>query len=106
MENVPDSFYRYHVFVCLNERSPGHALGCCSSKGAERIFGYLKTRIKELGLSSVRINRAGCLDRCSHGPLVVIYPQAIWYRITDKQMAEIIIQQHLIAGKVVPEFAV
>jgi (2Fe-2S) ferredoxin len=89
-------FYRYHVFVCLNERRAGHSLGCCASKGASDLFDYLKKRVKELSIPSIRINRAGCLDRCAEGPLIVVYPQGIWYRLKDNDSVDNIIQKHFI----------
>jgi (2Fe-2S) ferredoxin len=71
-------------------------------KGAEAAFDYMKARVKSLGLSGksqVRINRAGCLDRCDAGPLMVIYPQGIWYSMIDNEDIEEIIQSHLVQGK-------
>ena len=73
-------------------------------KGAEAAFDYMKKRIKKLGLNGedkVRINRAGCLDRCSEGPLMVVYPEAIWYTFVDNTDIDEIIDSHLIDGKVV-----
>lgn len=64
----------------------------------------MKARVKALGLNgahNVRINRAGCLDRCAEGPLLVVYPQAIWYTFVDETDLEEIIQQHLLLGQTV-----
>jgi len=69
----------------------------------------MKSRVKKLGLSGegkVRINRAGCLDRCGEGPLLVIYPQAIWYTFVDNEDIDEIIESHLINGKVVERLAI
>ena len=66
------------------------------------MFEYAKKRIKELGLSGtgkVRVNKAGCLDRCADGPVMVIYPQGIWYTFVDIEDIEEIIQSHLIQDK-------
>lgn len=96
------NYYQYHVFFCLNQREDGEA--CCMDKGAEYSFDYMKKRIKQLGLNGeykVRINRAGCLDRCNEGPLMVIYPDAIWYTFVDNTDIDEIIDSHLINGKVV-----
>ena len=73
-------------------------------KGAEAAFDHMKKRIKKLGLNGedkVRINRAGCLDRCNEGPLMVVYPEAIWYTFVDNADIDEIIDSHLINGKVV-----
>ena len=78
-------------------------------KGAEAAFDHMKARIKKLGLSGeskARINRSGCLDRCAEGPLLVIYPQAIWYTFVDNDDIDEIIESHLMNGKVVARLAV
>src|SRR3546814_4088920 len=83
MTSLPDDpapFYAAHVFVCTNERPPGHPRGCCKDKDAEKLRNYMKVRAKELGLAGVRINTAGCLDRCELGPTMVIYPEGSGYR--------------------------
>jgi len=73
-------------------------------KGAEAAFNHMKARVKELGLNGndkVRINRAGCFDRCGEGPLLVVYPQAVWYSFVDNDDIDEIINSHLINGKLV-----
>ena len=73
-------------------------------KGAEAAFDHMKKRIKKLELNGedkVRINRAGCLDRCNEGPVMVVYPEAIWYTFVDNADIDEIIDSHLINGKVV-----
>jgi (2Fe-2S) ferredoxin len=95
----PASFYRAHVFCCVNERPEGHPRGCCKRKGAERLRNYLKARAKELGLDDMRINQAGCLERCELGPTMVIYPEGIWYSYATIEDAEEILQRHLIKGE-------
>jgi (2Fe-2S) ferredoxin len=66
------------------------------------LFEYAKNRVKELGLSGpgkIRINKAGCLDRCADGPVAVIYPEGIWYTFVDTEDIEEIIQSHLVQGR-------
>lgn len=101
------NFYQHHVFFCLNHRDNGEA--CCMDKGAEAAFDHMKMRVKKLGLSGkdkVRINRSGCLDRCAQGPLMVVYPQAIWYTFVDNDDIDEIIESHLLNGKVVQRLVV
>ncbi len=65
---------------------------------------YAKQRVKQLGLvgkTSVRVNTAGCMDRCSLGPVLVIYPEGIWYTYASKEDVDEIIEQHLLHGRVV-----
>ena len=96
------SYYRHHVFFCTNLREHGSA--CCQRFGALAMRDYAKQRSKELGIAGpggVRINTAGCLDRCEEGPVVVIYPEGIWYSYVDREDVDEIIEEHLLQGKVV-----
>ena len=99
---MTENYYLHHVFFCLNQREDGEA--CCMDKGAEQAFDYMKKRVKQLGLNGeakIRVNRAGCLDRCNEGPLMVVYPEAIWYTFVDNTDIDEIIDSHLMHGKVV-----
>lgn len=96
------SYYERHVFFCLNRRDDGSA--CCCDHDAEAIFEYAKRQIKQMGLNGkgkVRINRAGCLDRCAEGPVMVVYPEAVWYTYIDQEDIDEIIEKHLKQGRVV-----
>ena len=96
------SYYRYHVFFCTNRRDDGRQ--SCSQCAAQELRDYMKQRCKALGLSgsgAARINTAGCMDRCAEGPVLVIYPEAIWYTYIDRTDIDEIIEQHLMAGRVV-----
>ena len=96
------SFYKYHVFFCTNQRENGNL--CCEQAGATRLRAYAKQKIKDSGLSGkgkVRINTAGCLDRCGEGPVMVIYPQEVWYTFIDQQDIDDIIDQHLKKDQIV-----
>ena len=104
MKDEQQSFYRHHVFFCMNERDGKDARQSCGKCGAEKAQKHAKKRIKELGLKSegrVRINQAGCLDRCEEGPVLVIYPEGTWYTYVDTTDIDDIIDTHLIGGKVV-----
>lgn len=94
----PPLYYRRHVFCCTNERPPGHPRGCCLAKGSLRLRNYMKARAKELGLEGVRVNTAGCLDRCELGPTMVIYPEGVWYTVRTREDMEEILQTHIIRG--------
>ncbi|MFH1805700.1 MAG: (2Fe-2S) ferredoxin domain-containing protein [Pseudomonadota bacterium] len=95
------SYFKDHVFVCQNERPAGHERGCCHSKGATKLRNYMKVRAKEMGLPQTRINTAGCLDRCGLGPVMVIYPQGVWYRFETMADIDEILQRHLVDGEIV-----
>ena len=96
------SYYERHVFFCQNQRQNGEA--CCNDHGATEIREYAKAKIKELKLSGkgkVRINQAGCMDRCSEGPIIVVYPEEVWYTYVDKEDVDEIIEEHIKNGRVV-----
>jgi (2Fe-2S) ferredoxin len=96
------SFYQHHVFFCINARDDGRA--CCADRGAKEAQAHAKQRMKQLnmnGQGKVRINKAGCLDRCEEGPVMVIYPQGTWYTYVDKEDIDDIIDTHLVGGQIV-----
>ena len=93
--------YRRHVFVCLNEREPGHPRGCCKHRGSDLVFKILKEGAARAGLNDVRVNRAGCFEHCEYGPSVVIYPEAVWYHCPTIEDAQEILRSHVIEGQVV-----
>jgi|SRR5690606_5779219 (2Fe-2S) ferredoxin len=96
------SYYRYHVFFCTNKREGGRV--CCANSGSPEMRDYAKARVKELGLAGpggVRINTAGCMDRCEEGPTVVVYPEGVWYTYVDREDVDEIIEQHLMHGRIV-----
>lgn len=97
-------YYRHHVFFCLNQRDESQGRPCCAAKGAQEAQEHAKQRIKQLdlnGAGKIRINKAGCLDRCEEGPVLVVYPEGTWYTYVDKHDIDDIIDQHLVGGKVV-----
>ncbi|HVF65294.1 MAG TPA: (2Fe-2S) ferredoxin domain-containing protein [Casimicrobiaceae bacterium] len=96
------SYYKHHVFFCLNEREPPER--CCANADAAKMQAYAKSRIKALGLSgkgAMRINKSGCLDRCEEGPVLVVYPDNVWYTYVDQSDIDEIIDRHLVAGEIV-----
>ena len=96
------SYYERHIFFCLNQRKGGEA--CCAEHRAQEGFDRCKSQVKAAGLSGpgqVRVNKAGCLDRCAAGPVVVVYPEAVWYTYVDVHDIDEIVESHLKNGKVV-----
>lgn len=96
------SYYKHHVFFCTNQREDGRA--CCADHDAELLRDYAKEQIKALKLNGpgkCRINNAGCLDRCSKGPVIVVYPEAVWYTFKSKEDIDEIIREHLQHDRVV-----
>jgi (2Fe-2S) ferredoxin len=96
------SYYKHHVFFCLNRRDPPRP--CCACRNSEAMREYAKKRVKELGLAGphkVRVNAAGCMDRCEEGPVVVVYPEEVWYTYIDEKDIDEIIDEHLVNGRIV-----
>lgn len=96
------AYFSRHLFFCTNEREDGSP--CCQRFNTRAMRKYVKERCKELGIhgeGQVRINIAGCLGRCSEGPVIVVYPEAVWYTFVDEEDLDEIIEQHLVNGQVV-----
>ena len=96
------SYFSRHVFFCLNQRDKGE--DSCARQGAQAGFDRCKSRVKEAGLSGpgqVRVNKAGCLDRCAGGPVAVVYPEAVWYTFVDNDDIDEIVDSHLKHGRIV-----
>lgn len=96
------SYFSHHVFFCTNQRDDGRQ--CCNQCGAQDARDYVKRRCKELGIhgpGEVRINTAGCLDRCELGPVIVVYPEEVWYTYVDHEDLDEIIERHLQRGEIV-----
>ena len=90
------SYYEHHVFFCTNQRTDGRA--CCQDHNAQELRDYLKKKVKEAGLSGpggIRVNNAGCLDRCGQGPVLVIYPEETWYQYKTREDIDEIFDQHI-----------
>lgn len=95
-------FYRHHLFFCCNQRDDGRE--SCNDHGAQELRDYCKEQVKRKGLNGVgraRVNQAGCLDRCKLGPVLVVYPEGVWYRYGNRADLDEIIDSHLGAGRVV-----
>lgn len=94
----PTPYFDAHLFVCTNRRPDGHVRGSCAAAGSEHLRDYMKARAKELGIPNIRVNSAGCLDRCELGPCLVIYPAGVWYQIRSTEDVDTVLQAHLIEG--------
>lgn len=97
------SVFDKHVFFCTNQRDNGDS--CCNDFQAAKLRGYVKDKVKQLNLNNaenrIRINSAGCLGRCDDGPVIVVYPEGIWYQYVDQEDLDEIIEKHLKNGEIV-----
>ena len=94
-------FYKHHAFFCTNQRDDAEGKAYCMQHDAQGLRDYAKQRVKYLKLKKVSINTAGCLNSCAQGPIMVIYPEGVWYQYHNQADVDEIIDQHLVQGKIV-----
>lgn len=99
--------FTHHIFVCGNVRDPDHRRGCCDPDGGQQLRDAFKKALKRAGFGALaRANHAGCLDQCEHGPVVVIYPQGIWYGGVTAADVPRIVEKTLVQGEVLQDLAI
>ncbi len=99
--------FQRHLFVCINDRGPGHPKGSCAQRGSVEVAAAFKTAAYERGLKRiVRVNKAGCLDQCARGVTCVVYPEAVWYGGVTLDDVEEIVERHLIGGEPVERLVI
>ena len=94
------SYYERHIFFCLNQRDNGEP--SCGDHDAKAAFDHCKQRVKAeklAGPGGIRVNKAGCLDRCAGGPVAVVYPDETWYTYVDQADIDEIVDSHLVSGR-------
>jgi len=99
MSETPQPYYQRHIFFCLNQRDNGEY--CCAQHGAQQAYEHCKRRVKEEGLAGVgkvRVNKAGCMNRCAGAPVAVVYPEGVWYTNVDQTDIDEIVESHLKRG--------
>lgn len=103
--------FTHLIFVCTNQREPGHARGCCNPDGSEQIRNALQAELKRRGLSPLaRACKAGCLEQCELGPTVVIYrgdaQPPLWYGRVRVDDVPRIVDETLLAGKILEDLQI
>ena len=98
-------FYDKHIFFCTNLRKDNNKISCGLNNSAE-LRNYMKQKVKEAGIKGVRINASGCLNRCKLGPIMVSYPQGVWFKVKEKKDIDLLIEQFVIKNKLVNDLLV
>lgn len=109
VESLGISKIQRHLFLCADQTKPK----CCSKADSIKSWDYLKKRLKELELdvptderqNCVFRTKANCLRVCAAGPILLVYPDGVWYRNATPEVIEQVIQEHLLGNKVVTEYA-
>lgn len=92
--------FEKHLFICTNERDDSASRPSCLSRGSKKLKGAFKDAIKAAGLKyRIRANESGCLDQCEHGPVIVVYPEAVWYGFVRPSDVKEIVAEHLVGGR-------
>lgn len=96
------SYYGKHMFFCINQKPDGKR--CCQDANASDVCTYAKHKIKDMGLKGpggVRVSSSGCMGRCELGPILVIYPDGIWYTYDTFSDIDEIIDETIVNGRIV-----
>ena len=98
--------FRHHAFCCYQQRPPAHPRGSCAARGAQPLWERLASVIQARQLSRVATVGTGCLGFCNAGPLLVVYPEGIWYQPQTPEDIDEIVQSHFVEGKPVERLIV
>jgi (2Fe-2S) ferredoxin len=101
--------FQYHLFICENMRNADHPRGSCGATGSKSLRDELKAEVKKQKDNipgPVRINTAGCLDQCEHGPVLVVYPQGIWYGPIQPDDCQRIVSETLVNGRIIADLQI
>jgi (2Fe-2S) ferredoxin len=105
LDELPQVF-RYHAFCCFQSRPQGHPKGSCGASGATPLWERLSSTLSGRGLTKVGMTGTACLGFCNAGPLMVVYPEGIWYQPRTLEDIDEIVQSHFVEGRPVERLIV
>jgi (2Fe-2S) ferredoxin len=81
----------HHIFVCASFRTTGTAQGACHKKSSNSLLQYLETELADRDMNEVLVSSTGCLNRCEHGPVMIVYPEGHWYgSVNEEKIDEVL----------------
>ncbi len=89
----------YHIFVCAQQRPPGHPRGSCGAKGCGAVFNAISQQLIQRNLQNVALTQTGCLGPCQAGANVLVYPGGVMYGWVEESDVDKIIEQHILGGE-------
>ena len=94
-----------HLLVCASFRTSGAPQGVCHKKGAAQLLGYIEGELSDRGLNGVTVSSTGCLKACDRGPILIVYPDNLWYGGVESEEAIDAILDALASGEAAAEYA-
>jgi (2Fe-2S) ferredoxin len=98
--------FRHHAFCCFQQRPAGHPRGSCAASGAAPLWERLSAKLQAAQLTDAAMVGTGCLGFCGAGPLMVVYPEGIWYQPRSSDDIDEIVESHLVGGRPVERLIV
>jgi (2Fe-2S) ferredoxin len=98
--------YTHHVFCCFTQRPPQHPRGSCGANGAQPLWDHLGKKIEAASRPDIAMTASGCLSFCQAGPIMVVYPQGVWYTPRTPEDIDEIVSSHLLGGQMVERLVV
>jgi (2Fe-2S) ferredoxin len=102
---IPQVF-THHVFCCFTQRPPQHPRGSCGASGAQPLWDHLAKKLEAAQRPDIRMTASNCLSFCQAGPIMVVYPQGVWYTPRTVEDIDEILASHLLGGQLVERLAI
>lgn len=81
----------HHILVCASFRTGGAAQGACHKKDSNSLLQYLETELSDRDMNDVMVSSTGCMNRCEHGPIMIVYPEGHWYGKVNEEKIDTVL---------------